>query len=112
MRQYGAHPTVAGEDGTEQVLMRVVVWGGGDKEGKFLQQLSEKASGSLVSGLYVLWDPRLAVGGRFAGTLDDVQTATHESRIVLLWMRHNQYNRFVWCGETLTCRLCNIDSQE
>lgn len=46
------------EDGKEEILMRVVVVGGGEEEGKFLKNLSEKGAGKLVDGLYALWDPR------------------------------------------------------
>lgn len=45
------------EDGKEKVLMRVVVVGGGEEEGQFVKNLSEKGAGTLVDGLYVLWDP-------------------------------------------------------
>lgn len=38
--------------------MRVVVVGGGDEEGDFLKNLSDKGAGKLVDGLYALWDPR------------------------------------------------------
>lgn len=61
--------TVVNEQGKEEILMRVVVVGGGEEEGKFVKNLSEKGAGTLVDGLYVLWDPRWvrAGGGRVAG---------------------------------------------
>lgn len=49
---------VVNEDAKEEILMRVVVVGGGEEEGKFLKNLSEKGAGKLVDGLYALWDPR------------------------------------------------------
>lgn len=52
------NPVVVGEDGKEAILLRVVLVGGGDAEGTFLKRLSDQAVGKLVSGLYVLWDPR------------------------------------------------------
>lgn len=37
--------------------MRVVVVGGGEEEGQFMKNLSDKGAGTLVDGLYSLWDP-------------------------------------------------------
>lgn len=50
------------EDGKVETLMRVVVVGGGEEEGEFLKNLSEKGAGKLVDGLYALWDPRQVYG--------------------------------------------------
>lgn len=61
-QNYTGDSTVINEDGTEEVLMRVVILGGGDEEGQFVKNLSEKGAGKLVDGLYVLWDPRQANG--------------------------------------------------
>ncbi|CAB1104414.1 unnamed protein product [Ectocarpus sp. CCAP 1310/34] len=54
---YTGDSTVIGEDGKEEVLMRVVVVGGREAEGEFLKNLAEKGRGELVDGLYALWDP-------------------------------------------------------
>lgn len=55
---YTGDSTVVNEDGKEEILMRVMVVGGGEEEGEFLKNLSEKGAGKLVDGLYALWDPR------------------------------------------------------
>ncbi|CAM9708179.1 unnamed protein product [Ectocarpus sp. 13 AM-2016] len=55
---YTGDSTAVGEDGKEDVLMRVVVVGGRETEGEFLKTLAEKGRGKLVDGLYALWDPR------------------------------------------------------
>lgn len=49
---------VVDDNETKVMLLRILVYGAGKAEEKFLKNLSSKAAGKLVSGLYVLWDPK------------------------------------------------------
>lgn len=59
---YTGESTVVNENGEEEILMRVVIVGAGEEEGRFVKALSEKGEGKLVGGMYLVWDPR-QVGG-------------------------------------------------
>lgn len=67
---YTGDSTASKDEGKEEILMRVVVVGGGEEEGQFLKNLSEKGAGELVDGLYALWDPRQASGAVCGWRLD------------------------------------------